>query len=99
MDNCVQVFKSITEDNGERISLKVLFFCAARVAAGAGEIVITTAFPASVNTVKEAVFSKYERLSPFAKSLMIAVNREYASDETAVIDHDEIAFLPPVSGG
>ncbi|MBF0144625.1 MAG: molybdopterin converting factor subunit 1 [Magnetococcales bacterium] len=32
-------------------------------------------------------------------SLRVAVNQEYAQLETAITDHDEIAFFPPVSGG
>jgi len=83
----------------DTIYVKVLFFGAARDAAGAEEVVIATDFPASVVTVKEAVFSKFDRVSLFAKSLMIAVNREYATDSTLINDMDEVAFLPPVSGG
>jgi len=83
----------------EEIQVKILFFGAARDAAGADEISLATTMPASVRTVKEAVFFKYEAVARFAKSLMIAVNQEYATDETEVKNRDEIAFLPPVSGG
>jgi len=89
----------MSENGCSNINVKVLFFGAAREAAGAEEVIITTALPARVNSVKEEVFSRYERVSPFAKSLMIAVNREYATDETVINNNDEIAFLPPVSGG
>lgn len=37
-------------------------------------------------------FSKY-------KSCMIAVNQAYANDDTTLSDSDEIAIIPPVSGG
>jgi len=84
---------------GERINVKVLFFGAARDAAGASEISIDAPAPASVRTVKETIFSTYKPLSQFAASLMVAVNEEYATDDTVVIDHDVVAFLPPVSGG
>ena len=33
------------------------------------------------------------------KSCMIAVNQEYADNELIISDHDEIAIIPPVSGG
>ena len=33
------------------------------------------------------------------KGFMIAVNQEYASDDTQVSQKDEIAIIPPVSGG
>ncbi len=33
------------------------------------------------------------------RSLAVAVNREYASQEVVLRDGDEVALLPPVSGG
>ena len=89
----------MNETDCNNISVRILFFGAARDAVGAEEASFTTAAPASVLTVKKAVFSRYESLSAFAQSLMIAVNQEYATDETAIKNRDEIAFLPPVSGG
>jgi molybdopterin converting factor small subunit len=37
--------------------------------------------------------------SPIWTSLAVAVNREYAGAATALHDADELALLPPVSGG
>ncbi len=37
--------------------------------------------------------------SPVWKAMALAVNREYAGAETALHDGDEVALLPPVSGG
>ncbi len=33
------------------------------------------------------------------KSCMIAVNQEYAEDDLSISPQDEIAIIPPVSGG
>ncbi len=33
------------------------------------------------------------------RSIAVAVNREYAQSATALADDDEVALLPPVSGG
>jgi molybdopterin converting factor subunit 1 len=41
----------------------------------------------------------YPTLEPYGASLSAAVNEDYARMETPVKDGDEIAFLPPVSGG
>ena len=87
------------ENGSNNINVKILFFGAARDAVGVEKACFIIAAPASVLTVKKAVFARYETLSVFAKSLMVAVNREYATDETAIENLDEIAFLPPVSGG
>lgn len=89
----------MSETNENDINVKILFFGAAREAVGVEEINLDVPFAASVSGVKKAVFSRYETLSRFAQSLMIAVNEEYATNETIVKSRDEIAFLPPVSGG
>jgi len=82
--------------NENKITVKVLFF---GDAAGAEEAEISTSAPATVGGVKDLVFSRYARLATFSKSLMIAVNQAYSTDLTMIKDQDEIAFLPPVSGG
>ncbi len=33
------------------------------------------------------------------ESLAVAVNQQYATDEAPIADSDEIALIPPVSGG
>ena len=39
------------------------------------------------------------RLKPFTKSINFAINHEFVGKETELEDGDEVAFLPPVSGG
>ena len=87
------------ETKANTITVNVLFFGAARDAAGVGQATVETIAPAFVSTVKETVYRTYEPVSHFARSLMIAVNEEYATDDTALKDQDIVAFLPPVSGG
>lgn len=42
---------------------------------------------------------QYPGLSRLAKALAVAVNREYADDDRVLQDGDEVALIPPVSGG
>jgi len=42
---------------------------------------------------------EFPRLRPLLSSVAISVNREYASTATVLRDRDEVALLPPVSGG
>lgn len=44
----------------------------------------------------ESRFPEFKKLMP---ALAMSVNQEYAGSETKLKDGDEIAFLPPVSGG
>jgi molybdopterin converting factor subunit 1 len=80
--------------------MKVLLFGIAKDIIGASEYEVP-AQPKHPSTVKElkdvlvVLFPEFNKLS----SLAIAVNNEYA-DETIVIGaEDEIAIIPPVSGG
>lgn len=57
------------------------------------------ATPASVASVWGAVVRRYPELLPFEKTISCAVNADFARMSTNVKDGDEVAFLPPVSGG
>ncbi len=48
--------------------------------------------------LKNSLEQQYPRLKQLA-SYMVAVNNEYAQDEDVLTERDEIAIIPPVSGG
>ncbi|MBC9931154.1 molybdopterin converting factor subunit 1 [Chitinophaga qingshengii] len=75
----------------------LLFFGVAKDIAGAAKI----DFPETVTRVAELKQWLYERYPAIQQlnSLMIAVNREYAADEQIIHLEDEVAVIPPVSGG
>lgn len=50
------------------------------------------------DSLKNALEVKYPKLKELS-SYMIAVNDEYANDKTLITQQDEIAIIPPVSGG
>lgn len=52
----------------------------------------------NVASLRTALRSKYPALLKI-KSLMIAVNSAYAEDHVSIGESDEIALIPPVSGG
>src|ERR1039458_1988206 len=93
-----------------RMRIKVLYFGVLRDRFGASDEVVELADGATVGgllgllrgrTAKhsrgsEAEASLDERLW---RSLAVAVNREYGSASTVLREGDEVAILPPVSGG
>ena len=83
----------------QQIGVRVLLFGAAREAAGQDEILLNTAAPASVATIFQELLRRYPQLDRFRSSLLFAVNQEYAPADREVHDGDEMALLPPVSGG
>jgi molybdopterin converting factor subunit 1 len=78
--------------------VKVLLFGAAADRAGTRETQVT----AGEITLEELWLMLAERhpgLSPMRDTLAFAVNGEYARGDTHVSPGDEVAVLPPVSGG
>ena len=53
---------------------------------------------ANTDTLRKLLEEKYPRLKQL-KSFMIAVNNEYANADTMIHEKDEVAVIPPVSGG
>src|SRR5690348_7637407 len=54
---------------------------------------------ADLAAIFDSYAHRYPRLGEMAKSIVIARNREFARLSTRVENGDEVAFLPPVSGG
>lgn len=52
----------------------------------------------TVGSLRHALKSRYPSLVA-VRSLMIAVNSAYAEDDLPIGESDEIALIPPVSGG
>jgi molybdopterin converting factor subunit 1 len=52
----------------------------------------------TVAELKTWLYQQYPELQKL-RSLMIAVNKVYAADEARISKEDEIAIIPPVSGG
>jgi len=78
---------------------KVLFFGILKEIAGrAAE---DAEFPdgSDLREIFECYASRYPRLREMAPSIVIACNREFAPLSAKPADGDEVAFLPPVSGG
>jgi len=79
--------------------LKVLFFGQLRDIAGRSEDSLELVGPASLEDVFEQYAGRFPRLRDLRHSTVIACNQQFAEATTIVNEGDEIAFLPPVSGG
>src|SRR5438445_5344179 len=80
-------------------TVRVLFFGAARDAVGEDQIQLQLDSGSNVRQALEQLNSNYPDLSRFGKSLLVAVNQEYADSNRELRDGDELAIFPPVSGG
>jgi len=77
----------------------VLFFGAARDVVDANPLEISLDAPATVASAFRHLVGRFAQLERFGRSLLFAVNQEYATQDTQLNDNDELAVFPPVSGG
>jgi len=89
----------VVENPNNEISVRVLFFGAARDAVGQSEIDFVLQGTSTAESAFAAVLNKFPDLGRFGRSLLFAVNQEYARADREIHDGDELALFPPVSGG
>jgi molybdopterin converting factor subunit 1 len=79
--------------------LTIRLFARLRDLAGSGELVRDVGDPATVQTVWRGLVAEMPALAAYERTMSVAVNAEYSRMSATVHDGDEVAFLPPVSGG
>ncbi len=79
--------------------ITVRLFARLRDLAGNGELVRDIAAPATIEGVWRALVVEMPALAEYERTMSVALNAEYSKMSAAVGDGDEVAFLPPVSGG
>jgi len=79
--------------------VRVLFFGMLKDVAGRAEERLELETPATLGSVFEHYCARFPRLREMAGSILLARNHEFAESAAQLTDGDEVAFLPPVSGG
>jgi len=79
--------------------VKVLFFGMLKDITGMRDDSLSLGEGAQLRAVFDHYAARFPRLKELAPSIVLARNQQFASLDAAVEDGDEIAFLPPVSGG
>lgn len=77
--------------------IQILFFAQLQEKVGESKITIE-ANDITIAELKNNYLKKYE-IDPLLDASMVAVNEEYAPDDTILKTGDTVAFIPPVSGG
>jgi molybdopterin synthase catalytic subunit len=81
------------------VRLKVLFFGQLRDIAGTREDHLDLPPGSTIESVFEHYASRFPRIRELGSSVVVARNQQFAEPSGLVSDGDEIALLPPVSGG
>jgi MoaE-MoaD fusion protein len=81
------------------MQVKVLFFGMLKDLAGRGSDSLTLSETATLSDVLKHYEQQIPQLKGFTSSIAMSINQVYASSDTKLSPGDEIALLPPVSGG
>jgi molybdopterin converting factor subunit 1 len=81
------------------VLVTVRLFARLREIAGTPDLRVELPDGSTVRDAWEAVVTKHRGIDALTSSVSCAVNEEYSRMSAPVRDGDEVAFLPPVSGG
>jgi molybdopterin converting factor subunit 1 len=81
------------------MKLAVRLFARARDLAGAEQVFLELPAGSRVADVRGELARQVPELASLAASLLVAVDNDYAADETQLSGNSEVACFPPVSGG
>ena len=80
-----------------RVTVKL--FARLRELVGSGELAVEVPPGSTVREVWAALVAAHPAAAAYERSMSCAVNLDYARMSAPVAEGDDVAFLPPVSGG
>lgn len=81
------------------MNVTVKFFALAKETVGTDQILLDLHDGDTTAELMKRLVEKYPSLVPWMSSLRLAVNLEYVSGDISLKENDEVAVIPPVSGG
>lgn len=81
------------------MEIKVLFFASFRETVGASSVLLTIEEGESTTDIFNQLCEAHPQLKQGADQISVAVNKAYITAPQQLKHGDEVAFLPPISGG
>ena len=81
------------------IATRALFFAQLRDWVGADELTVTLPQGSTGRDLIRRLIQRHPKAEGLLEVSRLAVNREYVSTDASLRDGDEVAVIPPVSGG
>jgi molybdopterin converting factor subunit 1 len=89
----------LRSDLPDNNKIKVRLFANLRELVGEREITITLLGGVTVDHLNNEILKRYPQLKSFSNKFVTSVNCKVTTGDTIITSSDEIALLPPVSGG
>ena len=81
------------------MQVRVRFFAAAREAMGQSAMPLEVPAGYTVGDLLARLRAEHPRFAALPSEMMVSVNLEYRPSDYPIGEGDEVAFIPPVSGG
>tara|TARA_B100000686_G_scaffold306094_1_gene345213 strand:- start:2689 stop:2940 length:252 start_codon:yes stop_codon:yes gene_type:complete len=81
------------------MKIRVRLFASLKEKAGTSVISLSVPAGTSVEQLLSIIQSENMELNGATQGVLVAINQEYASSDTIIMESDELALIPPVSGG
>jgi len=81
------------------VHVTILLFARLRELTGASALTRSVRDGGTAGDAWQALVTEFPALADHTRSISVAVNEQYARMSAALHEGDEVAFLPPVSGG
>ncbi len=79
--------------------MRVLFFAQLKDVTGCDSVELAPASPLDVGRLWSELLKQFPKLAAHRANVRLAKNWEYAAPDAQFADTDEVALIPPVSGG
>ncbi len=81
------------------VEITVKFFASARDAVGDKNLKMSLKKGSKVDDIMKSLFEDYPELEEMKDQLLISVNKDRTGKDEKLQDGDEVAIMPPVTGG
>lgn len=87
------------KEEASSVGIKVLFFARARDLTGLSDVRLEVPSGSTASDCLNELTVRFPGLEEIRQCIVLALNEEYASESTVIKEKDELAIIPPISGG